>query len=110
MEERQVYTVYIGETDPYEWTMSTGKNILMPIIFKTCQEMFDEGVSEKQALRVESVIRNTPKAFDFWVKKENVEDTLQKVMDWALEEEEYEMCRDISNLRERLQDENSSYR
>lgn len=109
-EERRVYTVYIGETDPYEWTMYQGKPILMPILFKTCEELIEEGLEEKQAARVEAVVRGISKAFDFWVKRENLEDTLDKVMEWALNYEEYEMCQKIKKLRERLQSENLSYR
>jgi glutamyl-tRNA reductase len=109
-EERRVYTVYIGEKDPYDWTINTGKNILMPIVLKTCEELIEEGLEKKQAVRVEANIRNTLKAFDFWVKRENLQETLDKVMDWALDNEEYEMCSIIKKLEERLQNEDFSYR
>jgi hypothetical protein len=110
IEERRVYTAYIGDTDPFEWTMYQGKPILMPVIFKTCKDIFDAGLEEKQAARIEAVIRGTPKAFDFWVKREEMHDTLDKVMNWALDEEEYEMCGEIKELQERLRNEDFSYR
>jgi len=109
-DKRRVYTAYIGDTDPYEWTMYTGKPILMPVIFKTCKDIVEENLEEKQAARVEAVIRGNPKAFDFWVKREEMDTTLEKVMEWALDAEEYEMCSEIKELRERLHDEDFSYR
>ena len=48
-------------------------------------------------------IRGDNKAFDFFVKRNEIEDTLSKIMDWALAEEEYEVCERVKNLNEYLE-------
>ena len=46
------------------------------------------------------------KAFDFFVTFNAVDDTLNKIMKWALQEEEYEMCSKIKKLQEKINEEN----
>ena len=102
MEEEKVFTAYIGEKDPHEWLQGVGKAILMPILFKVSEEVIEESLEEKHAARVEAQIRGKMKAFDFFVRMEGIEDTLDKVMSWALEEEEYELCGKVKKLQEIL--------
>ena len=107
MEEEKVFTAYIGEKDPQEWLQGVGKAIIMPILLKVSEEVIEESLEEKHAARVEAQIRGKMKAFDFFVRMEGIEDTLDKVMGWALEEEEYELCGKIKGLQERLQNEDT---
>ena len=107
MSDETVFTAYIGERDPHEWLQGIGKAILMPILLKVAEEVIYESLEEKQAARVEAQIRGKMKAFDFFVRMEGIEDTLDKVMEWALQEEEYEMCSKVKSLQERLQNENT---
>lgn len=99
-ESKKILTVHIGKNDIYEWTMDTGKEILMPELLVGCEELLYNNLDEVLCLRVESVIRGKTKAFDFSVKKDGVLDTLGKIMEWALETEEYEICIRIQNLFE----------
>ena len=107
MSDETVFTAYIGERDPHEWLQGIGKAIIMPILLKVAEEVIYESLEEKQAARVEAQIRGKMKAFDFFVRMEGIEDTLDKVMEWALQEEEYEMCGKVKSLQERLQNENT---
>ena len=108
MKEETVFTAHIGETDVFEWTQGVGKDILMPILLKVCEEVIEDKIEEKIAARIEFSLRGIPKAYDFLVKYEGIDDTLDKIMVWALDEEYYEMCSKIKSLKGRLQNEDIS--
>ena len=109
MKEERVFTAHIGETDIFEWTQGRGKTILMPVLFEVCKEVIQEKVEEKIAARVQFSLKGKPKVYDFVVRLDGVEGTLDKIMNWAIEEEEYEMCSQIKNTKERLFCSNSSF-
>lgn len=104
--DKKVFTAHIGETDVHEWTQGVGKHILMPILFKVVQELLDSDEDEMIAARIEFLLRGNPKAYDFLVKKDGIEDTLSKIMGWAIEEEEYEMCSKIKKVQDYLENQN----
>lgn len=99
----RVKTIHIGDKDIYEWTMGEGKSIMMPIVLKGANKLMNSDLDEVRCLRVEAVIRGSSKAFDFYVKRKEIRDTLSKVMEWALEEEQYEMCTEVKRLNEKLE-------
>ena len=101
--EKAILTIYIGETDIYEWTMAEGKRIIMPELLIGCEELLYNELESVKCLRVEAFIRGDNKAFDFFVKRNEIEDTLSKIMDWAHAEEEYEVCERVKNLNEYLE-------
>jgi hypothetical protein len=105
-EPKTILTVYIGDTDIYEWTMGIGKTVLMPELLVGCEEVLYNDTDEVKCARVEAIIRGKPKAFDFSVTYEGVSDTLEKIMKWSLEEEHYEMCQRVQNLQEFLSKDN----
>lgn len=103
--ENRVMTCYIGNNDPHEWlTSSEGKAMVMPVLTKGCEELVDSNKDEKKVLRVESIVRRTHTAHDFWVRKKDIGDTLEKIMDWALDTEEYEICARIKKIEDKLQE------
>mgnify|MGYP003665457344 CR=1 FL=1 len=93
--DKTVFTAHIGETDIHEWTQGIGKTILMPILFQVVQELLDSDEDEMIAARIEFLLRGAPKAYDF-------NDTLDKIMEWAIDEEEYEMCSKIKQVKSKL--------
>lgn len=97
-ESKKILTVHIGKSDIYEWTMDKGKETLMPELLVGCEELLYNDLEEVLCIRVEAVVRGKQKAFDFSVKKEGVSDTLNKIMEWALELEDYETCIRVKNL------------
>jgi hypothetical protein len=101
-EPKKILTVYIGEEDIFQWTMGVGKSILMPELLIGCEELLYNDLDEVKCARIEAVIRGKAKAFDFNVKQDGIEDTLEKIMQWALETEEYEICQRVQNLNEYL--------
>ena len=104
MEQEKVFTVHIGETDIFEWTQGIGKSVLMPILLKVCEEVIYNNLEEKVAAKIQFSLKGKPKIYDFVVKFDGIEDTLEKIMGWALEEEKYEMCRDIKYLQDYVKD------
>jgi len=98
IEEKKILTIHIGNTDIYEWTMSEGKRTLMPELLVGCEELLYNDLDEVKCVRVEAQIRKEKKAFDFNVQRKSVEDTLDKILQWALYEEEYEICERVKNL------------
>lgn len=106
--EDKVFTAYIGDSDPQEWLQSgEGKAILMPILFKVSEEVIKDRIEEKHAARIEAQIRGKMKAFDFFIHLDNVNDTLNKIMEWALNEEKYEVCSHIKMLQEKTNEKDS---
>jgi hypothetical protein len=102
-DEVKILSVYIGQKDIYEWLKGDGKSILMPELLSGCEKVVVDEIEEIQVLRVESLVRGQQKAFDFFARKWEVEDTLDKIMEWALSEEEYEICERVKILRDYLQ-------
>jgi hypothetical protein len=101
--EVKILTIYLGDTDIYEWTQGVGKSILMPQLLIGCEKMIDENLEDYKCARVEVLLRGNPKAFDFAVDKTHVNETLSKILEWSLEEEEYEMCQRVKDLQEKIQ-------
>lgn len=101
--EDTVLHIYIGEDDIQEWTQGVGKFVLMPAMFESCKQLVKEDLEKIQFARVEASIRNKKRAFDFFVEMEGIWDTIEKLMEWALEEEKYEMCSEIKKLEEIVQ-------
>ena len=108
-EPKTILTVYIGETDIYEWSMGIGKTVLMPELLVGCEEVLYNDLAEVKCARVEAVIRGKPKAFDFSVRKTHIQDTLDKILEWALYEEKYELCERVKILNEYLEDKNNRF-
>jgi len=104
VEQERVFTVHIGETDIFEWTQGIGKSILMPILLKVCEEVIYDNLEEKVAAKIQFSLKGKPKIYDFVVKFDGIEDTLEKILGWALDEEEYEMCQSVKYLQDYLTD------
>lgn len=102
-EDKEILTIYLGKTDIYEWTIGEGKTILMPELLVGCEEVLYNDKDEVKCARVEVIVRGISKAFDFNVQRENITDTLEKILEWALIQEEYEICERVKNLNQFLE-------
>lgn len=100
---KKVLTCYIGSQDIYEWvTSDDGKKTMMPILIEGCESIIDKDLEEKKVLVVESIQKYASRRFSFYVRKEEMEETLGKIMDWALENEEYEICARVKKIEDNL--------
>lgn len=96
-------TIFIGSEDIQEWVQNKGKPILMPQLFNALKNLYKDDDSESQiAARVKCKINKSHHSFDFIVTKENSDDTISKIMEWAIEEEEYELCSEIQKFKEKI--------
>ena len=100
--EDLVLHIYIGNDDIQEWTQGIGKHTLMPAMFECCKTIVNEELEKLQFARVECSIRSKKRAFDFFVELAGISDTIDRLMEWALEEEKYEMCSEIKKLQEEI--------
>lgn len=100
---KRIKTVHIGKKDIYEWTMGEGKDIIFPLLFEASKKVILEKKKKLKVLRVETEIRGNQQAFDFWVNFSEIEDTLSKILEWALEVENYEMCNEIKKLQNKIE-------
>tara|TARA_B100000900_G_C20601408_1_gene725821 strand:- start:6057 stop:6377 length:321 start_codon:yes stop_codon:yes gene_type:complete len=104
LKEEAIFTVHIGETDIFEWSQGIGKTVLMPILLEVCGEVIYSDIEEKIAARVNFLLKGKPKIYDFVVTQDGVWDTLNKILKWTLEEEEYEMSQKVKVLQDYLAD------
>ena len=108
-EPKEILTIYIGNSDIFEWATDTGKSLLMPELLIGCEELLYNDLLEVKCLRVESLVREQHKAFDFSIHRDGCEDTLNKIMEWALENEEYEACQRVKNLFEYIEERENTF-
>ena len=105
---KKVRHLYIGERDILEWTQNEGKDIPYPRFLYGATEIIKKGNKKVNVLRVESSVREIQKAFDFFIVEEYIEETLDNILEWAIEKEEYEICIDVENLR-KLNEKNNKF-
>lgn len=106
-EPKEVLVCYIGDEDPFTWMQSDyGKTVLMPELLVGCEEVLYNEVDEVKCARIEAYVRRQHKAFDFNVRRKDITDTLDKIMEWSLDTEEYEMCQRVKNLYDYIDKQN----
>jgi hypothetical protein len=98
-EPKEILTIYIGNSDIFEWATDRGKSVLMAELLVGCEELLYNELNEVKCLRVESFVRGKHMAYDFSIYKDGYDETLEKIMEWALETEEYEMCQRVTELK-----------
>ena len=97
-----ILSYHIGEQDVSEWLKDDGKRYLMPELLAGCERLLWIEENELKVFRVEAFVRGQSKAFDFFVRRHEMNDTLDKIMEWAIDEEEYEMCERVKNVQDVL--------
>jgi hypothetical protein len=102
MTKETVKKIYIGNTDIFEWTQGVGKEMLMPILLEGCERLIDEDIDELPCAIINALVNKKAKDFEFSVQKNNIGDTISKILEWSLQNEEYEMCQRVKELEERL--------
>ena len=100
-EPRRGTKINIGDRDIYLWTHDNPQ-IIFPELVTAAEEMLYKGENEKLALEVRNKINKKIRKFEFFVRREEIDDTLAKALDWGEGVEEYEMCQRIKNLQDFL--------
>lgn len=99
----RVNEIYIGDKDPHNWVLYDGKETLMGLLYSTILDVVENDLEEKIAVRIHCNFSNRQKSMDFVVNRNGIEDTIEKVFDWALENEEYEWCAELKSIQKQLE-------
>lgn len=98
-----IFTVFIGESQIENWLLSeAGKSVLMPLLLIGCEEIITENKDEKLCAIIVAKVKRKPYNYKLYVKRNSISDTLDKIMEYSLENEEYEMCARIKKLHETI--------
>lgn len=100
--EKNILTVYVGEDNFEDWALGIGKEIMFPELLKGCEKLLYNDLKEVFCLRLTGSINNEFTSVDLTVHPVGVSDTLEKMLEWAVENEEYEMCSRIKKLQEHI--------
>ena len=100
-EPKRGTVIHIGDTDIFTWTQNN-PHIIFPELIIAAEELLYKDKNEMFAFQVENYVSRKKNSFDFFVRKKEVSETLSKAMDWAIGEEEYELCTRIKLLQEFL--------
>jgi len=109
MQER-VNEIFIGNKDPYDWVMYEGRETLMEVLYSTILDIYENELNEKIAARISFNFNGNQKSMDFLIKRDGIQETVDKVFEFALENEKYEWCSELKSIREGLRNEDFSYR
>ena len=101
MKER-INEIFIGDKDPFTWVMYEGKETLMGVLYSTILLVMEEELESKIAARIFYTYNGNKKSMDFVVNRDGIEDTIEKVFEWALENEEYLWCQELTYIKEDL--------
>jgi hypothetical protein len=102
----RVNEIYIGDKDPQHWVLYDGKETLMGLLYSTILDVVENDLEEKIAVRIHCNFSNRQKSMDFVVNRNGIEDTIEKVFEWALENEEYEWCAELKSIQKQLESQN----
>lgn len=97
--------IYIGDQDLYLW-MQENPQTIWPELVTAAEEMLYTEKDEVLAIQIENRVKNRRGLFDLFVRMDDVDDTLSKAMNWAEDEEEYELCQRIKYLTDYLEKQN----
>lgn len=82
---------------PTDWIAGeVGKAKLNTSIIKAAKKLFDEGALIYPVLKLNFTQEKISVIID--IKRDKVENALTKVMSWAIETEQYEICQEVKTL------------
>ena len=99
-EPKRGTVIHIGDTDIFTWTQNN-PHIIFPELIVAAEELLYKNKDEMFAFQVENMLGRKKNSFDFFVRKKEVGETLTKAMDWAIGEEEYELCKQVRFMHNR---------
>ena len=95
-----ILSVYIGNDDVMDWAMITGKDIIMPELLRSCEYLLYNELEEVKCMNLFAEVASTVVKVEFIVKPIDVNNTLSKILEWAEQEEEYELCARTTTLQD----------
>lgn len=84
-----------------EWMIGDGVDTIFPELLTGCEELLYNDLDKVCCLILHQ--DRFEEDVNFVVRKDGVENTLNKLMEWCLENEHYLMCRRIDNLKKKVE-------
>ena len=108
MEElKQILTIEVPvETTLHDWSQGKGKEVIFPELLIGCEELLYHDLEKVYCLKVITYENGRQDNIDFIVRRDGIENTLEKIMEWGLETEHYLLCsrvRDLNTILEKEQ-------
>ena len=104
-EHKEIRTVEIpNDTNIYDWSLGEGKEVIFPELLIGCEELLYHDLEKVYCLKAITYENDRKDPIDFIVRREGVENTLEKIHNWALDNEHYLMCRRVTNLQKVLEE------
>ena len=97
-----ILTVYLGDSPVDEWIRGVGKSIMMPELLHACECIISSTSNTKLCAVIISEVNFKSYNYHISVKRKSMGDTLDKIMNWSLEHEEYKMCARVKKIQELL--------
>jgi len=93
-------TVYLGDEPIVQWIRGIGKVTMMHELLHGCEVILNGGIDSKLCVILIGEVNH--KSFNYYisVKLKSVSVTLDKIMEYGLESEEYELCARVKKLYE----------
>jgi hypothetical protein len=95
-----ILTVYLGDEPVDEWIRGIGKTVIMPELLNACECIINSKSNTKLCAVIISEVNFKSYNYHLSVKRKSMGDTLNKIMQWALENEEYKMCARVKKIQE----------
>jgi hypothetical protein len=99
-----ILSIYIGEDDLIDWTMITGKDVMMVELLKSIELLLYNDLDEIRCVNIFVDIVDETVKMEFTLKPYDINESLSKILEWAIESEEYEMCTRVKKLQDFVND------
>ena len=97
---KEILTIEVPvNTTLYDWSQGKGKEVIFPELLIGCEELLYHDLEKVHCLKVITYENGREDNIDFVVRMDGVENTLNKMMEWGLENEKYLFCQRIQNLQ-----------
>ena len=111
-EKKKVIVAVLGKNmNIKSWiTTDEGKELIFPELLLGCEELLYKKLDKVFCMKVVTQESRNLEPIDFVVRKQGVRKTLSKILNWALENEDYEIAVRVRNLNDVLKKQNEKER
>ena len=112
VEKKKVIVAVLAKTMNIKTWITTdeGKALIFPELLVGCEELLYNDLDKVFCMKVITHESHQLEPVDFVVRKRGVRKTLSKILNWALENEDYETAARVRNLNDVLKKQNEKER
>lgn len=101
-----ILEVNIGNVDIMDWLTITGKDIVMPEMLKATEKLFYQDLKQCACIIINAKLGSSTVTLELIAIRSDIDDSLLKILNWAIKSEEYEMCARVKKLQEFIKKQN----